>query len=123
MATVNPRMIRKPDHIYLVEGVYSVKMTATAGGNTDTQTCQLVVSRNYAHILEAREEPPRILAGITQLYDLNSVPVDQCVRLMELYFAAEKTEPAIGAGQKVAAAVHHAESFGCVYFAGDLSKC
>jgi PKD repeat protein len=112
----------EPDHIYLSDGIYPVKMTASVGTNTDSQTCQLVVSRNYAHILEAREESPKFLAGVTQLYDLNSVPVDQSVRLMELYFAAQEVEPAIAVGHKVAAATHHGEPSAAFASLSTLSK-
>jgi PKD repeat protein len=99
----------EPDHVYLVDGIYAVKMTATAGGNSDTQTCMLAVSRNYAHIIEVKEESPQIISGLLQMYDLNAVPADQMVRLMELHLAADRVSAALPVAMKLAAFKTHAD--------------
>ena len=62
------------DHVYLEDGIYPVKLTARVGENSDTQTCQLPVSRNYAHILDAREEQPEFLADVVQNYRVDAIP-------------------------------------------------
>jgi hypothetical protein len=112
----------EPDHVYLVDGIYPVKLTVTSNGNTDTQTCQLPVSRNYAHIIDSRQESPRTLSGIAELYDLNTVPPQQWVRLLQLHVAAERIDSAVQIAEKVAAAKSHPEASIALGVLIDLSK-
>jgi PKD repeat protein len=98
------------DHVYLTDGIYPVRLTATFDGNSDTQTCQLAVSRNYAHILESREVQPKILSGIVKDYDLNTIPPAAYSRIVQLDLAAEEPSSAIGIADKLAAMPTHTDA-------------
>jgi hypothetical protein len=98
------------DHVYLTDGIYTVKLKASVGENSDTQTVRLAVSRNYAHILDSREDQPTILSGIVQGYDLNLISVDTLPKVIQLYLTAEQPTDAVDAADKLAALPHHADS-------------
>jgi PKD repeat protein len=91
------------DHVYLTDGIYPVKLTASVEGNSDSQTCLLAVSRNYAHILDAREVQPQILAGIVKDYDINVLPPASYARIVQLDLAAEDPGAAVAVADKLAA--------------------
>jgi hypothetical protein len=97
------------DHVYLTEGIYDVKLTARLGENSDTQTCKLAVSRNYAHILEVREDQPQILSGLVAGYDLNLIPAESLPRVIQLYLTAEDPNAAVAVANKLAALRTHAD--------------
>ncbi len=98
------------DHVYLTDGIYTVKMKATVDGNKDTQSCQLAVSRNYAHILDAREDQPSIQSGIVQEYNTDAIPAESLPRVIQLYVTAEQPEAAVPLAEKLAAMKHHSET-------------
>jgi PKD repeat protein len=110
------------DHIYLNDGIYPVKLTATIDGNSDTQTCQLAVSRNYAHIMDSREVQPQILSGIVQSYDVNAIAPATLPRVVQMYLAAEDPSSSISAADKLAALPTHGDSAGAIAALAALDK-
>jgi hypothetical protein len=95
------------DHVYLTDGIYPVKLVEHIGENSDAQTCRLAVSRNYAHILEAREDEPAVLSTLVQGYDINAMPADAIERALQLHIAADRLDAAIPFADKVAAMKSH----------------
>jgi hypothetical protein len=100
----------EPDHVYLTDGIYSVKLTGRIGENSDTQTCQLAVSRNYAHILEAHEDLPGMLSAIVQRYDINAMPADWLNRALDLHLAADRLDAAHPVAEKLAGMRNHPQA-------------
>ncbi len=110
------------DHVYLTAGIFTVKLTAHAGPNSDTQVCKVAVDRNYAHILDVREDQPAILSGIAQEYDLNAVAADELPRLVQLYVTAEQPSAALRPADTIAAASRHTDSAKALAALVDLEK-
>jgi len=110
------------DHVYLTDGIYPVKLTATVDGNSDTQTCLLAVSRNYAHILDSREVQPQILAGIVGDYDPNVIPPASYPRIVQLDLAAGNPAAAISIADRLASMPNHPDSMAATAALAALSK-
>jgi PKD repeat protein len=95
------------DHVYLNDGIYTVKLIARNGENSDTQTCQLAVSRNYAHILDAKEEPAAGLSTIVEGYDINSMQAESLGRALQLHLAADRLDAAVAIANRTAGLKSH----------------
>ncbi len=95
------------DHVYFTDGIYPVKLTARLDGNTDTQTIQLPVSRNYAHILDAKLDTPTVLSGVLQDYNLQALSSSALERAMQIHLAAERFDSAVSIADKIAGLKHH----------------
>jgi hypothetical protein len=93
----------KVDHVYLREGVYAVRCAAHAGPNVDEQTSRVVVGRDYAHLVLAREDPPELLSPIVAGYRLADVAPDDLPRAVQLHLAADRPDPALTAATALAA--------------------
>jgi hypothetical protein len=98
------------DHVYLVDGIYPVKLVARIRENSDTQTCQLPVSRNYAHIIDVRQEQPEFLADVVHGYRIDVIPADSLQRALELNIAATRLDDAVKFADKVAAMKSHPQA-------------
>jgi PKD domain len=95
------------DHVYLSAGVYSVKLTATVGPNSDIQTNKIVVERNYLKIVTAVENSPQLLSQVVATYDLNTIPADELSRVIMLHLAAKEFDSAAAAADYLAAEKRH----------------
>jgi PKD repeat protein len=98
------------DHVYITDGIYPVKLTAHEGPNSDTQTVQLAVSRNWAHILDSRQDQPQILSGLVQDYDAKAIPDSNLPRLVQLSVTADTPELAVDFADSLAARKSHPDS-------------
>jgi PKD repeat protein len=95
------------DHVYLSSGVYPVRLTATVGGNSDTQTSKIVVERNYLKILTAVENSPQDLSRVVAGYDLNAIPPLDLSRVIMLHLAAGELDSAASVADYLAAKKTH----------------
>ena len=91
------------DHVYLREGLYAVRCVAHAGPNSDEQANRVVVGRDYAHLITAREDPPGLLSSIVAGYRLADVAPADLPRAVQLHLAADRPEPALTAATALAA--------------------
>ncbi len=90
------------DHVYLRDGLYTVRCTAHAGPNTDVQTSRVVVGRDYAHLPLAHEDPPGLLSSIVAGYRLADVRPEDLPRAVQLHLAADRPDPALAAATAIA---------------------
>ena len=110
------------DHVYLFDGTYTIKLIATAGPNSDTQTCKLAVERNYAHILDVHEDSPQILSTILQSYDLSAIPNDNFPRLLQLHLAADQLNAAVKIAEKLSSQKNHSDPVAILAMLTTLQK-
>ena len=61
------------EHVYLSDGMYEVKMTASVGGKPYTQKNRLFVSRNWDHITLNEVDPLALHEEIVAGYDLGKL--------------------------------------------------
>jgi PKD repeat protein len=101
---------KEVDHVYLTDGIYPVKLTAHIGANTDTQTVQLAVNRNWAHIMDSRQDQPQILSGLVQSYDVKAIAPANLPRIVQLFVTADDPVTAVGFAQKLAGMKSHPDS-------------
>jgi PKD repeat protein len=95
------------DHVYLSSGVYPVRLTATVGGNSDTQTSKIVVERNYLKIITTVENSPQDLSRVVAGYDLNAIPPSDLSRVIMLHLAAGELDSAASVADYMAAKKTH----------------
>jgi hypothetical protein len=100
----------EPDHVYLVQGIYTVKLTSRAGSNEDVQSNRVVIGRDYAKILDVRELGADRLSDIVAGYDANAIPVDSLPRAVSLHLKAAHLDHAIALAEKLAAAASHIDN-------------
>ncbi len=91
------------DHAYLRDGVYAVRCTARAGENQDVQTCRVVVGRDYAHLIVAREAPLEAVSALAVADRLADVPPADLPIAVQLHLAAGRPDPALAAATALAA--------------------
>jgi PKD repeat protein len=103
-------------HIYLVDGVYPVKLTvrAGAGANGDTQTIKLAVSRDWEHLTGVRQDDPAIHARVAAGYDLSREPEQWWPREGWLQLKVGNVAAMLAACDKVAAGKKHADPAGAM---------
>jgi tetratricopeptide (TPR) repeat protein len=63
----------QPEHVYLRAGVFTVTMTATAGGRSEKVTNRVRVERIWAKQPWIRPEPPAACAKVVRGYDLSKL--------------------------------------------------
>ena len=107
--------VPETQHVYLTDGIYPVKLTVRAGGNTDTQTIRLAVHRDFAHVDHPSEDELAIHARMVATYVMSREPEEWMPRLAWLEFRADNLALAAKAADKVAAARSHPD-------AGDAQK-
>jgi PKD repeat protein len=98
------------DHVYLVSGIYPVKLTGKLGENSDTQTSQLAVDRNYAHITEAHIEPPVNIAAMTDGYSLIRLSAQALLRGLQLQVSADRLDAAVPYAKALAGLAKHPDA-------------
>ncbi len=85
------------DHVYLAEGIYPVRLTAHVGSNSDTQTSNVVIGRNYEKIITPAEDDPGRAVKVVVTYDLNTMPEAALQRTVSLHLKANQVDAAIAA--------------------------
>jgi hypothetical protein len=65
------------------------------------------VSRNWAHILDTRQDQPQILSGLVQTYDVNAIPPANLPRIVQLYVTADEPAGAVEFAGKLASMKSH----------------
>ncbi len=74
------------EHVYLTRGVYPVRLTMRIGGNSDTQTTRISVSRQFASLASPSVDQPPVHAHLIKGYDLDkmtSLALQRAVLLQE----------------------------------------
>ena len=61
------------DHVYLVDGVFPLKLTVKIGGNSDSRTSKIVVSRDFADLIRPHVDDINSAARIVAGYKLASL--------------------------------------------------
>jgi hypothetical protein len=110
------------DHVYLTSGVYAVKLTGWIGENSDTQVCRVAVDRNYAHIMDAREESPDSLAAIAAGLNLNVLSPEAMLRGLKLQIAGGGLDSAVAYADRIATARTHSGAESTLAALVDLQK-
>jgi len=95
------------DHVYLSAGVYTVRLTARVGPNSDTQTNRIVVERNYLKILTAVENGPQMLSQVVANYDINAIAPSDLSRVVMLHLSAKEFDSAATVADYLAAQKRH----------------
>lgn len=63
------------DHVYLTDGVYPVRLTVRIGGNSDTQTTKVSVTRQYERLDHPLSDEPPVHAKIVASYNIDKMPL------------------------------------------------
>ncbi|HEX4123932.1 MAG TPA: PKD domain-containing protein [Tepidisphaeraceae bacterium] len=98
-------------HVFVVEGEYPIKLTVRIGGNSDTQTNKLLVTRDWAHL----DHPPQDSLDeesntVARYYNLETMPADWLPRVCWLHEHAGNVDPALAAAGRLAALPNHRDS-------------
>jgi hypothetical protein len=62
------------EHVYVMAGVYPVRVTAAIGTNHDTQTTKVSVTRDWPNLAHAKEDAPATQAKSVADYDVAKLP-------------------------------------------------
>jgi hypothetical protein len=98
------------DHVYLKEGVYPVRLTAHIGPNSDAQTSQIPIERNYENLIHPAEDQPAALSKVVAGYDLKAIPVSELPRAAMLHLKAGKLDAAVPVAGRLAAEKTHPDA-------------
>ncbi len=75
-------------HVYLADGVYSVRLTLRVGAHSDTRTTRIAVSRNYERISNPPVDMLPAHSAIVAAYDLNALPAASLINAVWLHLRA-----------------------------------
>jgi PKD repeat protein len=101
---------RAVEHVYLLDGIYPVKLTVKVGAYSDTQTSRIVVSRDYEHIDSPLEDPAEVHSHIVARYDGTKMPVSWLPWAALLHAKAENQNAMLAAAAQIAAEKTHIDS-------------
>ncbi|MDB5304893.1 MAG: hypothetical protein JWM97_2442, partial [Phycisphaerales bacterium] len=99
--------VAEPDHVYLTDGVYPVKLTVRIGANSDTQTVKLAVHRDWEHIDKPPGDEPIVQARVVGAYELGRIPEEWLPRATLLHERAGRVEWMLAAAGRLASLPRH----------------
>lgn len=67
---------RTVEHVFLLPGVYTIKLTATAGQLVDTQTFRISVDRDWEHSDRPSSDDPGLQSRLVATYDVSRLPLE-----------------------------------------------
>lgn len=95
------------EHVYLTDGVYPVRVTFRIGNNTDRQTTQFHVRRDYERLAKPPEDPPEVQSRIVATYDVARLPIHGLVSAVLLHERAGDIQAMLPVARRLAEHPHH----------------
>lgn len=90
------------DHVFLNDGVYTVRLTTRVGPNSDAQASRVVIDRDWQKILNPPQDDPPVLSKIVANYALPAIPVADLPRTATLHLRANNLDAANLAAHRLA---------------------
>ncbi|HEV7302483.1 MAG TPA: PKD domain-containing protein [Tepidisphaeraceae bacterium] len=101
------------DHVYVTQGVYPVRVTARIGNNSDAQTTQFHVARDYdafrGNPLAPPSEAASVFAEIVAEYDVGKMPLNWLAPAADLLSEGGKPDAARAVAVRIATEKKHAD--------------
>jgi PKD repeat protein len=101
-----------PEHMFLTDGVYPVKLTVRIGPNRDTQTIKVAVSRDFSRINNPPMDEPAVQSPGVATYDVARMPPEWLPRATVLHLRAAAMEPMLKVAARMAAEPTHPDPAG-----------
>jgi PKD repeat protein len=95
------------DHVYLMAGVYPVKLIVTVGGNSDRQTTRIAVDRLWEHIDRPPGEAAPVASQIAAGYDMSRLSEPALCRAVLLHERAQNLPAMLTAARQLAQLPNH----------------
>jgi len=90
------------DHVFLTEGVYPVRLTTRVGGNVDTRTTSVFVSRQWARSDDPPTEAPVAHSARVVKMDVSKMSGNALVRATRLHIAAGNLDATFASAKQLA---------------------
>jgi hypothetical protein len=110
------------DHVYLVDGVYPVQVKFTLGGNSDTQTLSLPVSRQWPILDQVSEDDTLVQSHLVGRYDVDAMPLRWLAPALQLHLSAHQAEAAAPVATRLASIPQHADPEAAYAALSDAAK-
>ncbi|HTW93816.1 MAG TPA: PKD domain-containing protein, partial [Tepidisphaeraceae bacterium] len=95
------------DHVWVTPGVYPIRLTVSTLGNSDTQTTQFYVDRDWEHLDHPMEDDPQEQSDIIAAYDLATVPSSWLPWMAQIHQAAGNQDAEMAVLNQMASREHH----------------
>lgn len=97
------------EHVFLTGGIYPVRVTFRIGSNSDAQTTQLPVHRDYDRITNPPTDEPATHAAIVATYDVTRLPIHWLQHAALLHERAGQVPAMLAVARRLAAEPKHAD--------------
>ncbi len=100
---------RTVEHVYVMPGIYPVRLTVGIGGNHDTQTTRVSVTRQWADLDHPKEDSAGAQSKIVAEYDVGKIPPTWLPQAAMLHLRAGDMGAALAVLRRLAAEAKHAD--------------
>lgn len=98
---------RQVEHVYLAPGVYTVRVTARLGGNSDTQAFRIPVDRDVERIDNPPTDGLPLQSRFVATYDLTRLGEESLAYAVMMHLKADAVGEAVKAGHRLVAMERH----------------